>query len=173
MTFELFDPGFPVGDLMPDGMYLVVMDQPLYKVDTFDMNKTFSCDEADISVYSGKKLADLDHEDRGLWKISTAANVLVFSGEEEGFPVHSNIIYQNDEHGKKMYGLLIGRLDTEPKEIRHKIISCVNNGIQHITKDMWYIHEKKSVVSTELEEKERGGQKRKLPACVTESKGET
>lgn len=173
MPFELFDAGEVVGKVMPDGMYLVIVDQPIYKVDIFDMNKTFVCDEVDISVYSGKKLQDIEHKDRGLWKVCTAANVLVFCGEEEGFPVYSNVIYQEDERGNRVHGLLIGTLNTQPKEIRHKIISCVNNDMGHITKEMWYLYDKKGPPMTEQQERQGASQKRKLSAFMSESKGET
>ena len=69
-------------------------------------------------------------------------------GESHIFPVISNTIYQKNEQGKNVYGLLIGTLDTNPKQITHKIISCVNNDIGHITKDMWYIYDHKTSASS-------------------------
>ena len=168
MTFWVFDCGKPLAEAMSDGVYLIITEEPIYKVDLFDMNKTFTCSEADITAYSGPQLADLDHENRGLWKMSTAANVLVLSGQQKGFPVRTNIIYQENRYGKKVYGILIGTLNTQPQDIQQKILSCVSNDIGYITKDMWYIYEKKGPpsalkqVKTEATESQAGQQKRKF-----------
>ena len=64
---------------------------------------------------------------------------MAFCGLEKQFPVFTNIIYQEDKNGKIVYALLIGTLDTWTEDQRKRMISCVNNDIGYITKDMWYI----------------------------------
>ena len=156
MTFWVFQSGEPLAKVMPDGLYLIVAEESIGKVDVFDLEKSFSCSEADISIYSGPKIADMDNEKRGLWKMTTAANVLVLTGAKKGCSIRTNVIYQENKYGRKVYGILIGTLDTQPAEIRQQVISCVNDGIGYITKDMWYFYEKRGPASAKQVKMEGG-----------------
>ena len=69
MVFEQFDPDVPLSQMMPHGMYLIIMEEPIDKVGTFNMEETVHCAEENINIYSGKKLSDVADQDRGLWKM--------------------------------------------------------------------------------------------------------
>ena len=160
-----------VAPQLSDGKYLVILEQSMDKIDTFDMERSRVSISSDIKLDARYTLLDWGEPNRGLYKIWTVANVIAFCGLEKHFPVSTLVIYQEDKNGKMEHALLIGALNTWTEDQRKRLMSCVNNDIGYITKDMWYIMDWKgpSSNSKKIKTESAGEDKRSTETCTKTS----
>ena len=172
MGKEFFMPHRPLAPQLWRAKYLIVLEQPMDDIETLHMDQCFVTPRTDITfdaTMGGNSLVPVDQDDpglpeqdRGLYKMWVIANVMAFCGQEKGFLVVPNLIYHEDEDGKKVYALLMGELEAWTKDERKRLMESLNHDVPFITKDMWYIMDWKGPRKPQPEAKE-GERKRKLP----------
>ena len=144
LWFE-YDVGTTVGMQISDGMYLVLMAQSIYEDGTFNMMKAHPATTESIKTAVPLSfMYDVDPAHRGLAKMVTAENVLMFGGEVKGYVAKGNVIEQVKEDGNVVHGYLLGPLHMMPQRDKEEMMSCLCRGMGHITKDMWYIYQCKN-----------------------------
>ena len=127
---------------MSDGMYLVLMEQSIHEDGTFDMMKaTPETTEAIKESVPSFFMCDVEPRFRGLAKMVTAENVLMFGGELKGYVAKGNVIEELKDDGNVLQGYLLGPLHMMAQTDKEEMMSCVCHGMGHIMKDMWYIYQ--------------------------------
>ena len=157
---EKYKLGVRVGKQMSDGMYLVLMEQSIHEDGTFDMMEAFTIAPERIKFHVEAHLTyDVDPKYRGLAKMITAENLLMFGGEVKGYVAKGDVIDDIKDNGKKITGYLLGPLNTMTQKDVQGMMSCLCRGMGHITKDMWYIYQFKGGENKTIET-------RKMPAAM-------
>ena len=125
---------------IPEGKYVIIMDEDWQQLGTFDMEKTRFCLHPHVGCVTGKSVQDVREGNAGLHKALTTANMLLILGEMKGFYVATNVLHEQ-RNDKKLHGLLLGPIDAMPHEDTNKLMSCLRNDMGYITENMWYMYE--------------------------------
>ena len=148
MVWVFETPG-PLAEKMPDGQYVIIIQQSVTSGNVFDMEKCVVCPDTEISCGDGTKLIYGGQQNSGLHRICAAANVLQFCGEKKGFVGRGTLIKEKFVgEDRYTYGYIVGPLDNMATEHRQNLTSCLRNDIGHITTEMWYVLEWKGPPSS-------------------------